>query len=248
MKLLNLNEFKGYLDSLKVTRSIKTIQLHHTYEPSYDNFNGSNHLTMQKNMQSYHIKTNGWSDIGQHFTIFPDGMICTGRNINSSPAGIKGANTGSICIECIGNFDIGGDVMTEAQKDAIVGATRMLLDRFKLEAKSSVIYHAWWTASGKSLGTYVKGKSAKTCPGTNFFGGNTKEAYTKYLMPLIENYGKEEKIMYNTINDVPEWGKPTIEKLVKKGFLNGDAEGKLNLSMDMLRILVINDRAGLYGE
>ena len=247
MKLLNLDEFKGYLDSLKVTRSIKTIQLHHTWSPNYSHFNG-NHLTLQRNMQTHHIKNNGWSDIGQHFTIFPDGMICTGRDINSSPAGIKGANTGSICIECLGNFDIGGDEMTEAQKDAIVGATRMLLDRFNLKAKSSVIYHAWWTASGTSLGTYVKGKSAKTCPGTNFFGGNTKEAYTNYLMPLIENYGKEEKIMYNTINDVPEWGKPTIEKLIKKGFLNGDAEGKLNLSMDMLRVLVINDRAGLYGK
>lgn len=248
MKLLNLNEFKGYLDSLKVTRSIKTIQLHHTYEPSYDNFNGSNHLTMQKNMQTYHIKTNGWSDIGQHFTIFPDGKICTGRSINSSPAGIKGANANSICIECIGNFDAGGDEMTEEQKTSIIGVTKMLLDRFNLKANASVIYHAWWTASGKSLGTYVRGKSAKTCPGTNFFGGNTKEAYTKNLMPLIENYGKEETIMYNTFNDVPDWAKPTIKKLIDKGFLNGDSNGNLNLSLDMIRILVINDRAGLYGK
>ena len=246
MKLLNLDEFKGYLDSLKVTRSIKLIQLHHTWSPNYSHFKG-NHLTLQRGMQTTHIKNNGWSDIGQHFTIFPDGMICTGRDINTSPAGIKGANTGSICIECLGNFDIGGDKMTEEQKEAIVGATRMLLDRFKLNA-SNVIYHAWWTASGTSLGTYVKGKSAKTCPGTNFFGGNTKEAYQKNLMPLIENYGKEEKIMYNTIKDIPDWGKPTIEKLINKGFLNGDTEGKLNLSMDMLRVLVINDRAGLYGE
>lgn len=248
MKLLNLNEFKGYIDSLNVTRAIKTIQLHHTWKPNYDTFNGNNHLTMQRNMQAYHIKTNGWSDIGQHFTIFPDGKICTGRSINSSPAGIKGANTGSICIECVGNFDIGGDDMTAEQRDSIIGVTKILLDRFKLKAKTGVVYHAWWTASGTALGTYVQGKSAKTCPGTNFFGGNTKEAYLKNLMPLIENYGKEVKKMYKTINDIPDWGKATITKLVEKGFLNGDSDGNLNLSMDMLRILVINDRAGLYGE
>ena len=202
MKLLSVAEFKGYIDSLIVTRSIKTIQIHHTWEPSYDNFNGSNHLTLQRNMQTHHIKNNGWSDIGQHFTIFPDGKICTGRSINSSPAGIKGANTGSICIECIGNFDIGGDDMTAEQRESIVAVTKILLDRFKLKAKTGVIYHAWWTSAGKSLGTYIKGKSAKTCPGTNFFGGNTKDAYVKNLMPLIENYGKVENKMLETGNDI----------------------------------------------
>ena len=45
------------------------------------------------------------------------------------------------------------------------------------------------TAKGENLGDYIKGKSAKTCPGTNFFGGNTVAAYKNNLMPLLNNYG-----------------------------------------------------------
>lgn len=202
MKILVLDEFKKYIDSLSITRGIKRIQLHHTYSPSYTHFTGNNHLTLQKNMKNYHVKTNGWSDIGQHFTIFPDGKICTGRSLNIAPAGIKGANTGGICIECLGNFDKGGDTMTAEQKNAIVGVTKILLDRFGLKPEMGVTYHAWWTSGGTSLGTYVKGKSAKTCPGTNFFGGNTRESYDNNLKPFIENYGKEKTVIVENGNDI----------------------------------------------
>ena len=50
---------------------------------------------------------------------------------------------------------------------------------------------------------------------------------------------------YNTIDEVPEWGKATVEKLLNKDLLLGTETG-LDISYDMLRILVINDRAGLY--
>ena len=202
-KSFDLSTFKDYISGLKVTRKITLVQLHHTYIPSYKHFKGNNHEALQDSMRRTHINTNKWVDIGQHFTIFPDGVILTGRNINTAPAGIYGANSNGICIECVGNFDNGGDTMTEAQKNAIVGVTKILLDKFGLNAKTGVTYHAWWTSGGTSLGTYVKGRSAKTCPGTNFFGGNTKEAYEKNLLPLIENYGKEAKTnMLESANDI----------------------------------------------
>lgn len=57
------------------------------------------------------------------------------------------------------------------------------------------------------------------------------------------------KMIYAWVDDnMPEWARPTITKLMQKGYLKGDEEGKLNLDDEMLRILVINDRAGLYGE
>ena len=205
-KSFNKDTFKTYIDGLKVTRKIKIVQLHHTYSPSYKQFNGHNHQTLQNNMRNYHVKSNGWSDIGQHFTIFPDGVILTGRNINTVPAGIKGANSNGICIECVGNFDKGGDTMTDAQRTAIIAVTKILLDKFNLNAKTGVTYHAWWTSGGTNLGTYIAGRSAKTCPGTNFFGGNTRDAYEKNLMPFIENYGKVENNMalkpVESINDI----------------------------------------------
>lgn len=56
----------------------------------------------------------------------------------------------------------------------------------------------------------------------------------------------EDYIMYHNINEVPDWGKATITKLMDKGYLKGDEYGDLKLTETMLRILVINDRAGLY--
>ena len=205
-KKYDISGFKKYIDSIKVKRNVFRIQLHHTFSPSYVQFKGNNHEQLQNGMKNYHVNTNGWSDIGQHFTIFPDGVIMTGRSIEATPAGIYNANSGAICIECLGNFDAGGDTMTDAQKNAIVAAVKILLDKFNLNAENDVTYHAWWTSSGNKLGDYYKTKSSKTCPGTNFFGGNSLTAYEKNLMPLIKNYGKGENIValkpVTEINDI----------------------------------------------
>ncbi len=53
-------------------------------------------------------------------------------------------------------------------------------------------------------------------------------------------------MIYNYIDDnMPEWARDTIKKLADKGYLKGDGDG-LGLTDEMLRLLVINDRAGLY--
>ena len=165
-------------------------------------------------MKTYHTKTNGWSDIGQNLTIFPDGVILLGRPLNVAPAGIKGANSNGICIECLGNFDKGGDVMAGAQKNSIIAVVKILLDKFNLNAMDNVTYHCWWSADGRELGDYFKNHSSKTCPGTNFFGGNSLTAYHNNLMPLIENYGNEKPVILETGNDIV-WelmnGAPNIE-------------------------------------
>ena len=54
--------------------------------------------------------------------------------------------------------------------------------------------------------------------------------------------------MYQKIENVPDWARATVEKLVARGLLLGDAEGNLNLTGDMVRILVILDRAGSFGQ
>lgn len=48
---------------------------------------------------------------------------------------------------------------------------------------------------------------------------------------------------YNTVKDCPGWAQDTIKKLVNKGLLNGTGQG-FDLSLDMIRLLVILDRAG----
>lgn len=209
-KIFDEKSFGEYINSLKIKRKIKYVQLHHTYSPSYSHFDGNNHLTLQQNMKNYHVKTNGWADIAQHFTIFPDGKIVSGRNLDASPAGIYGANSNGICIECLGNFDKGGDVMADAQKSAIVCVVKTLLEKFGLKAESGVTYHAWWSSDGRDLGDYVRGHSAKTCPGTAFFGGNTLTAYEKNLMPLIKNHKCEEKELTEIADIINELNKADI--------------------------------------
>ena len=215
LKKYNANEFENYINSINISRNISLIQLHHTYSPAYKQFTGNNHMQLHTSMRNYHINSNGWSDIAQHFTIFPDGVIVSGRSLEIVPAGIKGANTGAICIECLGNFDHGGDVMTDSQKNAIVSVVKSLLKKFNLNAETSVVYHCWWTAGGTALGDYVKTKSAKTCPGTNFFGGNSKEAFRSNFLPLLLSCSGE--------NEKQSEIKEITEKLSAKGILSDKA-------------------------
>jgi hypothetical protein len=73
---------------------------------------------------------------------------------------------------------------------------------------------------------------------------------------IINQMGTELEELRNTVkykiydyvdDNMPEWARPTIQKLVDKGFLKGDEEGKLGLTYDLMRMLIINDRAGIYG-
>lgn len=50
---------------------------------------------------------------------------------------------------------------------------------------------------------------------------------------------------FNNLDEVPGYARSTIEKLLNRDLLVGTGKG-LQLSEDMLRVLVINDRAGLY--
>ena len=45
---------------------------------------------------------------------------------------------------------------------------------------------------------------------------------------------------------MPNWAKPTVQKLIDKGALKGDETGELLLTGTMLRLFVIYDRMGVY--
>ena len=54
----------------------------------------------------------------------------------------------------------------------------------------------------------------------------------------------EEVKRYNTIDEVPEWGKATIQLMINKGVF-ADIKN-LNLSEDMIRMFVFNNRMVIY--
>ena len=66
--------------------------------------------------------------------------------------------------------------------------------------------------------------------------------------PEMPIWGEEEDDMprYNSVAECPLWAQDTVRKLLSKGFLTGDGKN-LDLSHDMVRLLVIQDRAGVFG-
>ena len=201
------SEIKTYLDKQSVSRKITRLQVHMMDLPNYSTWEKTDkkvfaepHFGRTESLNSYGKSKWGYSDghgkyIAQHFNVFPDGKITTGRHLNSTPIGIKGWNTNAICVEIYGDFDKGKDVMTDAQKKAVIALYGELCKKFKLTPSVSTVRpHCWFTAGGTYLGDYNTSKSAKTCPGTNFMGiGNTKKAFVDKFYPMIKNYMNGEK-------------------------------------------------------
>ena len=188
-------EFKTWLKNKSISRTVNKLQIHHTGSPSYSNFykSGGGHedeLVRQNNMKSFHVNTRGMNDIAQHFTVFPNGRIVTGRSLNSNPAGITGWNSGAICVEIYGNFDKGQDTMTKEQRKAVIMLYGELCKKFKLTPSTTTIRcHAWFTSGGTYLGDYYPSKSRKSCPGSAFMGfGNSKSAIENNFIPLVKAY------------------------------------------------------------
>lgn len=180
---MSLVEFADWLGGSRFDRQIGVIQNHHTYIPGYAHFKGNNHIALCESMERAHIGR-GFAEIAQNLTIFPDGDVVVCRSFNTIPAGIKGANQNGLCIESVGNFDVGGDTMTAAQRDAIVTVNARLLMRFGLPCDiDHVVYHHWWDLT---TGRRTDGSgNTKSCPGTAFFGGNSVVAAQALFLPLI---------------------------------------------------------------
>jgi len=182
--LFDIGEFASWLGDAQVNRAIELVQNHHTYDPSYKDFNGSNHFERLQAMEAFHINVRHFSEIAQNFTTFPDGTLALCRSLETAPAGIKGANTGGICIENLGNFDMNQDQMTAVHKDSILKLTALLCKKFGLTPNSkSIVYHHWFDLN---TGHRTDGiGTTKSCPGTGFFGGNSVSLAEGNFIPLI---------------------------------------------------------------
>ena len=193
-KKFTLVEFANWLATKRVARTITNVQEHHTFRPDYANFNGTNHFALQLAMKNYHVNTNGWQDIGQHITIFPDATILTGRSFELSPACIFRRNTNSFCIENLGNFNKNKDSMTSGHKDAIIKTTALLLRKFSLNVNDSdLVYHHWFKLADGTRNNGGPSSTNKSCPGTNFFGGNKVDDFNS-------NFSKKVKKEYNKLS------------------------------------------------
>ncbi|UFM66809.1 N-acetylmuramoyl-L-alanine amidase [Paracoccus sp. MA] len=104
-------------------------------------------------IRRWHVRDNGWSDIGYHWIIDRDGKVAPGRPEGTPGAHVAGHNTGSIGICLIGGHgssaaDDFHEHYTVAQEDALV----QLIESIKKRAKIAKI-------SGHNQ------YAAKACPG-----------------------------------------------------------------------------------
>lgn len=53
---------------------------------------------------------------------------------------------------------------------------------------------------------------------------------------------EDDMVRYNSIDDVPSWAQDTVRALMDAGALQGDDQGRLDLSLDMIRGMVIGKR------
>ena len=88
--------------------------------------------------------------------------------------------------------------------------------------------------------------TGKLCPEP--FAKNQK-LWLDFKQKLLQSKEVKKEMLYNYIDEnMPAWARPTIQKLVDKGALQGNEKGELLLTDVMLRIFVANDRAGAYDK
>jgi N-acetylmuramoyl-L-alanine amidase len=157
-----------------------------------------------------------WSGIGYHFVIRAGGAIERGRPEDTIGAHSGPAGNGdSIGVVLTGNFEY--DKPTEAQLDSLVWLITQYLE--PKYGKLQVMGH--------------KDVMATACPGKNFPWAE--------LRARLE----DDEMIYKTLNDVPDWGKPLVQKLVSRKSLAGDGKGNINLPESTLKTLVILEREGV---
>jgi LysM repeat protein len=194
--LMNREEFKDWIFNHKFYRKVGKIQQHHTYQPSYQTFTGSNHFGLLNGMQDYHVNGMGWNNISQQLTTFPDGTVAVGRPFNTPPEGSFGLmnksamleiEADSLAIENVGNFDAGNNQMTAEQRETIITVTALLMLKYGLTPSiDTITYHHWWDInSGERVLDNGEGHAIKTCPGTGFFGGNSTANAQNNFYPLV---------------------------------------------------------------
>lgn len=219
-EVLTTEELIKRLDSY----TYKQLHIHHTWKPDHDDFTGSNHIALQQAMYYYHVNTNGWSGIGQHVTLMPDGSWVTGRDFSTSPASIKGWNTGAFAVEMLGNFDTGNDRLKGEQKESIINLTRYFVDRL---GQNCVKFHR----EGPNV--------SKTCPGTSL----DKDCFMEEVLTVGS--------VFKDVDD-NRWSAKYIKAAKELGLVKGEPDGDFSPTDALTReegvVLMIRTFEKITGE
>jgi flagellar hook assembly protein FlgD len=184
-----------------------------------------------RGIEVYHVKGNGWNDIGYNFLVDACGQVFEGRyggiERNVVGAHSQGFNTGSVGVALIGNFQRAAP--SQAQQDALVKLLAWRLDVGHVDPLSLVTYSSGGNskfAAGRPVNLRVVSGHRDTyltdCPGTG--------AYR--LLPTIASR-------------VAQTGLPKLYAPTVSGTVGGPVRFTARLSSFLPWTVTVTDAAGV---
>lgn len=183
---------------------------------------------------------------GTYYHILPYDMIAwhCGGSANSTHIGIEMTEPASIVYTGGASWRDLDPAATEAHVRGTYAAAvelfAQLCEQYALDplADGVIISHAEGAARGvasahadpthlwRAFGLTMDGFRADVA--AKMAAGNTDE--------------EDDMVRYDSIDDVPGWAQDTVRALMDAGALQGDDQGRLDLSLDMIRGMVIGKR------
>ena len=116
-----------------------------------------------------------------------------------------------------------------------------LCQRFGLDPNKDIISHA--EASAMGIGTdHADPEHLWRQLGTGYTMDGFRRDVAEAMNKNTDEEDEESMVRYNNLEEVPSWAQDTVRALVDAGALKGDGHGNLDLSMDMIRGMVIGTK------
>ena len=211
-----------------IAPAIRLAVVHHT--AGTNNYTPAQSAAIVRGIELYHVKGNGWNDIGYNFLVDRYGTVYEGRGggIDKNVVGAHalGFNFGTVGVSLMGNFS--ATTPTKAQQDALVKLLAWRLDVAHVDPLSKIVYtsggNAKWRAGKLVTLRAISGHrdtGPSECPGRGTYA----------LLPSIA-----KRV---SVTGLPKLYSPTVV-----GVLGGPIRFQARLSTSLAWSVTIVDASG----
>ncbi|GAA4610368.1 hypothetical protein BJY16_007809 [Actinoplanes octamycinicus] len=163
--------------SIDVGTEVRALWLHHT--ATTNDYSCAESAAIVRGIQSYHVKSNGWSDIGYNYLLDKCGTLFEGRRggVENPVVGAhtQGFNTNYAAISVIGNYETAPS--TEPVETVVAQVAAARLGKYGYNPTSSATFTAGSTNDKLKAGAKVtlprlsghRDLDATACPGANLY-------------------------------------------------------------------------------
>lgn len=148
---------------------------------------------------------------------------------------------GKVCVDCSGLISWYTGVMRGSSQHKSAAASVYPISTIANAPVGALVWHSGHIGIYVGNGEYIAADGSAYGVRRNKL---SKAKFTHWFLCADIKYTEEEKEVsekrYNKISELPTWAKATIQKLVNEGKIAD--ENKLDMSEDMLRVIVIMNR------